>query len=182
MDFRSSHHINSNSKHKNYSSSSPPRALISLPYIQCTTYHISKILAKKNIKALLKPYKTLKQLLITAKDKSNPMLGQGVYQIPCSCGKLYIGQTGRSFKAHLKELLVDTLQNQISKSTIVEHSFNSKHLICFDQTKILASSPHHSSHTIRESLEIEKHPNNFNRDDDYKLVQYWKPTIHYLGH
>jgi hypothetical protein len=69
-----------------------------------TTDHISKLLAKKNIKTLFKPYKTLKQLFRTAKDKSDPMLGPRVYQIPCSCGKSYIGQTGRSFKAVLKSI------------------------------------------------------------------------------
>jgi hypothetical protein len=74
-DFCSAH----NPKEKN-SSSSPPLALISLPYIQGTTDHISKILAKKNIKTLFKPCKTLKQLFRTTKDKPDPMLGPSVYQ------------------------------------------------------------------------------------------------------
>jgi hypothetical protein len=139
-------------------------------------------LAKKNIKTVFKPYKTLKQFFRIAKDKSNPMLGQGGYQIPSSCGKSYIGQIGISFKACLKEHIVDTTHNRISKSTILEHSFNSKHLICFDQTKILASTPHYSSRLIKESLEIQKHPNNFNHKDGYKLSDYWKPTIHHLDH
>jgi hypothetical protein len=60
-------------------SPSPPLTLVSLPYIQCITNHISKLLAKKNIKTLFKPYKTLKQLLKSDKDKFDPMLGQGVY-------------------------------------------------------------------------------------------------------
>jgi hypothetical protein len=99
-------HSTHNPKSNNSSSSSPPLALISLPYIQGTTDHISKILAKKNIKTIFKPFKTLKQSFRSAKDKSDPMLGPRVYQIPCSCGKSYIGQTGRSFKAHLKEHIV----------------------------------------------------------------------------
>jgi hypothetical protein len=76
----------------------------------------------------------------------------------------------------------DTTHNHISKSTIVEHSFNSKHLICFDQTKILASAPYYTSRIIREALEIEKHPDNFNREDGYKLSHSWKPIIHRLEH
>jgi hypothetical protein len=83
--------------------STPPRALLTLPYIQGTIDHIDQLMAKNNIKAMFKPYKNLKQLFIIAKDKSNPMLGPGVYQIPCSCEKSYIGQTGRSFKSRLKE-------------------------------------------------------------------------------
>lgn len=60
-----------------------------------------------------------------------PMVGQGVYQIPYSCGKLYIGQTRGSFKSHLKEGIGDTLHNHISTSAIFEHSFNSNYLIWF---------------------------------------------------
>jgi hypothetical protein len=72
----------------NYLSSSPPHALITLPYIQGTTNLISKLLAKKNIKTIFKPFKTLKQLFRTAKDKSDPMLGPRIYQIPCSLWKI----------------------------------------------------------------------------------------------
>jgi hypothetical protein len=71
--------LQTNSKH--HPSSSPPLALISLPYIEGTRDQISKILAKKNIKILFKPYKTLEKLFRTVKDKLDPMLGQGVYQI-----------------------------------------------------------------------------------------------------
>jgi hypothetical protein len=86
-----SFHSHNHPKPKNFPSSSPPVALISLPYIQGTTHWISKNLAKKNIKTLFKPYTNLKQLFRTAKGKSNPMQGLGVYQIPYSYGKSYIG-------------------------------------------------------------------------------------------
>jgi len=99
-------------------SSSPPRVFLSLPYIQGTIDHIVKLLSKKNIKTVFKPYNTLNQLFRCAKDKSNPMLGLGVYMIPYSCGKSYIGQTSRTFKAKLKEHIADTTYNQISKSAI----------------------------------------------------------------
>jgi len=69
----------------------PTLSLISLPYIHGITDHISKIPAKNNIKTFFKPYKTVKNLFRTAEDKSNPMLGQRVYRIPCSCENSYIG-------------------------------------------------------------------------------------------
>jgi len=53
---------------------------------------------------------------------------------------------------------------------------------CFDRTKILAFAPHDISRLIGEALEIQKHLNNFNREDGYKLSHSWKPTIHHLDH
>jgi hypothetical protein len=117
-----------------------------------------------------------------AKDKSNPMPGLRAYRISCSCGKSYIGQTGRSFKSYLKYHIAKIAHNRISKSIISKLSFKSKHLICFYQTKILASTPYYFSRLIEEYLELEKHLNNFNHEDGYKLSQYWKPTIHHLNH
>jgi hypothetical protein len=139
-------------------------------------------LAKTNIKTIFKLFKSLKQIFRITKDKSDPMLGPGVYQIPCSRGKSYIGQISRSFKACLKEHIANTTHNNISKSVIVEHSFKYKHLIFFDQTKMLASTPYHTSCVIREALEIKKHLDNFNRDDGYKLSQSWRLIIYHLGH
>jgi hypothetical protein len=53
---------------------------------------------------LFKSCKTLKQLFITAKDKSDSMLGPGVYQIPCSYGKYYIGQPDEPLRRDLKNI------------------------------------------------------------------------------
>ena len=103
------------------------------------------------------------------------MLSQGIYRVPCSCGKSYIGQIGRSFKAHLEEHIANTFHNCISKSVIVKHSHNSKHLICFDQTRFLALVPFYPSHVIGKALEIEKHPNFFYREDGYILANLRNP-------
>jgi hypothetical protein len=75
------------SKYKNSHSSSPPLALIYLPYIQGIIDHVYNILGKNNIKTLFKHHKTLKQLFRTTRDKYDPMLGQGVYKIPYAYGK-----------------------------------------------------------------------------------------------
>jgi len=42
---------------------------------------------------------------------------------------------------------------------------NTKHLICFDHTKVLALAPHYSTRIIREATVIEKQPNNVNCED-----------------
>jgi hypothetical protein len=70
---------------------------IILPYIKGTTDKIAKILKKGNIKVSFSFPNTIKNLLDHAKDTIDPRKQKGVYSIPCSCGKQYIGETGRSF-------------------------------------------------------------------------------------
>jgi hypothetical protein len=56
----------------------------------------------KTIKTVHVPIKKNRQLLRTAKDDLGLKIC-GVYRIPCECGKVYIGQAGRSIEARCKE-------------------------------------------------------------------------------
>ena len=70
------------------------------------------------------------------------MLGREVYQIPRSYGISYLGQTGKSFQAWIKEHIANTFHIHICKSAIAEHSHNDEHLIWFDEAKIFYTEPH----------------------------------------
>ena len=102
---------------------------ISLPYIKGTTDRISRILNKHNIKIAFTPPNTILNMVDSAKDPIDPRLHKGVYIIPCSCGKEYIGETGRSLNVRLKEHVVDLSHNRTDKSALVEHAFSSSHYI-----------------------------------------------------
>ena len=59
------------------------------PYLGTTSHQIERILASSGIpttNSYVHKYKT---------DKS---LKPGVYRIPCTCAKVYIGETGRNLK------------------------------------------------------------------------------------
>lgn len=43
------------------------------------------------------------QILIFSKVLLSPLSTPGVYKVPCICGKVYIGETGRSVNTRLKE-------------------------------------------------------------------------------
>ncbi|ERL95905.1 hypothetical protein D910_00580, partial [Dendroctonus ponderosae] len=67
-----------------------------LPYIHGVTDRIGKILEKHKVKTVFKPTRTIQQTLRTAKNKRDPLSAPGVYTVPCSCGRAYIGTTKRS--------------------------------------------------------------------------------------
>ena len=52
--------------------------------------------------------------------------------------------------------------------------------MCIEQAKVIASEDHYTRRRIREAVEIEKHPKNFNRDDGIVISGIWKTIIRKL--
>ena len=63
---------------------------------------------------------------------------KGVYKIDCSCGKSYIGETGRSLQTRLKEHGADIRNERSRTSALAEHSSKTKHHICLESASIVA--------------------------------------------
>ena len=150
---------------------------INLPYIKGTTERIAKILRKENIKVSFSPPNSLRTMLDHAKDSINPSLHRGVYSIPCTCGKQYIGETGRSFQIRLKEHIADIKHNRVKKSALAEHYHHTGHHLCIEDTKFIAKIDHYEKRKIWEALEIELQKNNLNRDDGMQISEAWKPVL-----
>jgi hypothetical protein len=51
----------------------------------------------------------------------------GVYRIPCECGRVCIGQTGRSADTRLKEHQRHIRLDHPDKSAVAEHSSDQEH-------------------------------------------------------
>jgi hypothetical protein len=148
-----------------------------LPYIQGVTDKIARVLSKKEIKTSFKPLVTIKQNMRSVKDKIDPRKSKGIYKIECSCGKCYIGETGRSFQIRIKEHGADIKNERIRTSALAEHSLKTRHHICLEDTKILAKENHFFKRRVREAIEIRKHPSNLNRDNGLELSENWLPLI-----
>jgi hypothetical protein len=142
------------------------------------TDKIARVLSKKEIKTSFKPLVTIKQNMRSVKDKIDPRKGKGIYKIECSCGKCYIGETGRSFQIRIKEHGADIKNERIRTSALAEHSLKTRHHICLEDTKILAKENHFFKRRVREAIEIRKHPSNLNRDNGLELSENWLPLIH----
>jgi hypothetical protein len=139
---------------------------------------ISRLLTKYNIKTVHVPKKKTRQLLRTAKDDLGFKI-PGVYRIPCECGKVYIGQSGRSIEARCKEHTGHIRLDQPEKSAIAEHSISTGHQIDFN-VSVLDRASGYMDRLVKEAIQIRLNHKNFNRDHGFTLSRAWNPVTKFL--
>ncbi|KAJ8937150.1 hypothetical protein NQ318_006350 [Aromia moschata] len=155
-----------------------PTTYAYLPYVSGVTDNLKKTLSKKNIGVRFRTVKKIQQELPSNKDPVPRLLTKGVYELKCTCGKSYIGQTGRSIQCRIKEHQRHTRLGHTDKSAIAEHFHtNENHKIDYENIRVLDKTTRYYPRIITESLEIMKNKNNFNREDGYRLSNTWRLGI-----
>jgi hypothetical protein len=95
----------------------------------------------------------------------------GVYRITCEFGRVYVGQTGRSVDVNLKDHQRYIRLEPPNKSAVTKHSID------HGQSFHLATKTRYMFHIDRETIEIELHPYNINREGGFCLSKSWKSLI-----
>ncbi|XP_045534547.1 uncharacterized protein LOC123721120 [Papilio machaon] len=148
-----------------------------LPYMRGVTDKIGHLLRRKySIKTIFRPLTQIRRVLRSPKDRT-PLDGPGVYEIPCDCGKSYIGETGRNINTRLTEHIRCMRKLDSNTSAVAEHALTSNsHYIRFDRVKVLARDKNFVSRKLLEAIEIRRRPN-FNRDKGWSLSPAWEPVL-----
>ena len=100
-----------------------------------------------------------------------------VYRIPCECGKVYIGETGRAMQDRIKEHDRDIRLAHTQTSAVLEHANETGHLPLWNQDKFNDRDPHRYTRRVKEAIQIRLHSNNINRDNGIEIPEAWMPTI-----
>jgi hypothetical protein len=115
-----------------------PNSVAFLSFVGIIFNRISRVLARHNIKSVGLPHRKLSGLLRPVKCNLGLRI-PGVYRIPCECGRVYIGQTGRSVDIRVKENQRHIRLEHPDKSAVAEHSIDHGHCNTFHNTSILTT-------------------------------------------
>ena len=135
-----------------------------LPYIPKLSDKLKRILKKHKLSVAFKNSNITQNFFNNGKDKTSPILGSGVYRIPCSCGCFYVGRTQQQLGERLSEhkSSIDKAMRlrqrpEVFDSALAQHVYESPHhFILFDETSIVAPVKG-LTQVFREAVEIKKH-------------------------
>ena len=78
-----------------------------------------------------------------------------VYEIPCTCGKVYVGETIRRLGTRIKEHKEACQSCSLDKSAIAEHAWTEHHPIKWDNVKILDNANRQDLLRLKEAMHIQ---------------------------
>ena len=100
---------------------------------------------------------TLCSLLTRVKDPlPKEKLAGVVYQIPCQCGKVYVGETQRRLETRVKEHRDACNKGDTGKSAIAEHQWDQQHQVNWEDTRVLDRASRPVQLRVKEALYIQK--------------------------
>ena len=99
------------------------KSSVVLRFIKGVSEALRRCLQQQGIRTVFKSDTTLRSHLVRPKDAVEPTKQDGVvYKIPYECGKVYIGETGRSMYERIKEHDRDIRLARTQTSTVSEHA------------------------------------------------------------
>ena len=143
-----------------------------LPYIKGVSEPLRRHLQQQGIRTVFKSDTTLRP-----KDPADPNKQDCVvYKIPCTCGKVYIGETGRPMQERMKENDRNIRLACTQNSAVSEHAYGTRHKPVWNKTKFIVRESHWYTRKVKEAIHIRLNPNNINRDSGAEIPEAWMPT------
>ena len=120
------------------------KATAVLPYVKGLSQQLRRCRQQQGVRAVFKSETTLRSQLVRPKDAVDPAKQDGVvYKIPCECGKVYIGQTGRPMQDRIKEHNRDIRLARTETSAVSEHAPNTRHMPLWNEVNFIACDPYY---------------------------------------
>ena len=147
-----------------------------VPYTQGISESFKKICQRYGIHIHFKGGATLKNLLVTPKDKDSITKKSSViYWFKCdkiNCEEEYIGESSRTFGERYKEHLK-------APSPMFEHQRNTGHTTSVENFKIIGREGHIMARAVKEAMYIRVNNPTLNSNiGKYNLPHLWDRILH----
>ena len=113
---------------------------VCLPYVKGLAERIQKMSSPYHIRTVFISDSTLRRYLFRVKPLTEfNMIKNCANSIPCSCGKIYKGETSRPLKVRLEEHRKAIVRGEIEKSDMANHIWKEKgnHRFLWDKVEII---------------------------------------------
>ena len=142
---------------------------------------MQRILKKYGVGSSVRPYQTLRQMLVHPKDKIDQSKKcEVMYQILCkNCKQSYIGEAVRKMETRIQEHRMEyekakeskytrsmrkMSESELSKSAITDHAKQYNHVIDWEGAKIVDTESNKYNRWIKEAIWIRRKSPTMNRD------------------
>ena len=164
-----------NNRNSNPNNSREQKPHITVPYHQGLSEDFKRTCKKYDIEVYLKGGPTIRNLLMTPKDKDPILKRSGViYRFKCNrveCDEEYIGESARNFGERFKE-------HQKAPSPIHDHINISGHTVSIEDFSILAREDQNLLGTIKEAMYIRANNPPLNRNvGKFHLSHIWDEVL-----
>jgi hypothetical protein len=150
-----------------------------LPYILRLSENIKKLGNENNIRVVFKSKETIKSKKGNFKPKSKKLFPKEViYNIPCECGKSYIGETVRTVEVRLKEHQVSIKRCDTDISKLTEKNVTTGHRFKWDDVKVIGKESNWRKRKIHEAAEILKRADKVISTPSFEIDPVWLPLSH----
>ena len=154
------------------------KATAVLPYVKSLSEQLRRCPQQQSVRAVFKSETTQRSQLVRPKDAVDPAKQDGVvYRIPCECGNVYIGVTGRPMQDRIKEHERDIRLALTETSAVSEHARNTGHKPLRNKVKFIDRDPYYYTRRVKETIHIRLHPDNINRDSGIEIPEAWMSMI-----
>ena len=130
---------------------------VCLSYVKGLAKRILKMCCPYDIWTIFTSGSTLRRYLFHVKLPIEfNMTKNCVYSIPCSCGKIYKGETCCPLKIRLEQHQKAVIQGEIEKLSMADHIWKKKgtHLPLWDEVKIIDREVHWRIRCLKESAHM----------------------------
>jgi len=146
------------------------RPSVVIPYVEKVSETVARIMKKYNVPCAMKPWVTLKNVLVHPKDREDKeQTTECGYKVPCaSCEKTYIGETGTSgwklgvrLQEHRSEVESKTNRAftgshrssssaESNRSALTDHSVQEYHVISWSAASVIDRESDRSTRWIKQ--------------------------------